>query len=220
MRHRSINLLSESVRAHAQARLRQARHLLFTGIAVVVLTLLSVHSRLLAHNSGRRLAIAEQRAAHALNLERRAVELDAMLVEARAFVERYHKVALPLRMTDVLASVCNRLPESVSLEQLHMDAGRNKPVRTPRQGTAVVPDEVPPRILRGELSGFAASDANVAEVVDRLTALAPLESVTLDFSRTRQLRGLAVREFRLSFRINLEASYEIVATGAAPEEAP
>ena len=70
-----------------------------------------------------------------------------------------------------------------------------------------------PRQLRIELSGFAASDAEIAELVGRLRVIDPFENVSLDLSRTRPIGGQHAREFRLSLQVDLEAQYlQVVGT--------
>ena len=77
----------------------------------------------------------------------------------------------------------------------------------------------PPRVLVAEVAGFAASDADIAELVERLSNRAPFAAVNLDFSRTRGLRGRSAREFRLSFKIDLEKPYTFVSAPIAGHEA-
>ena len=47
----------------------------------------------------------------------------------------------------------------------------------------------------------------IAEFVSNLEGVDPFSDVSLDFSRTRSVRGFTAREFRLSFRIDLEVKY-------------
>ena len=70
--------------------------------------------------------------------------------------------------------------------------------------------ERPSRSLGGELLGFAATDEEVADIVARLRELGICDRVQLDYSRRRDVRGHIAREFRVSFRISLDAVFEIV----------
>ena len=76
----------------------------------------------------------------------------------------------------------------------------------------VVDDETGPRprVLTGEVSGFAATDADIAEIVARMESRALYEHVSLDFSRTLVVRERGAREFRISFLIDLDVPYRVV----------
>ena len=67
-----------------------------------------------------------------------------------------------------------------------------------------------PRVLTGELSGFAATDQDVAQLVANLEHVGVFEQVSLDFSRTRSVRGHNAREFRISLRSDLDVRYDLV----------
>jgi hypothetical protein len=67
----------------------------------------------------------------------------------------------------------------------------------------------PPRVLTGEISGFAANDQHIAELVSALESTAPFQNVSLDFSRSRRVNDRDAREFRLSFRIDLDDTYQV-----------
>ena len=51
------------------------------------------------------------------------------------------------------------------------------------------------------------SDQQIAELVRNLETTPLFKDVSLDYSRTRGVRGVSAREFRLSFRVDLDASY-------------
>ena len=70
-------------------------------------------------------------------------------------------------------------------------------------------------MLTGELRGVAATDDDVAEIVARMQAHTLIEHVSLDFSRSRAVRGRGAREFRISFGINLDVPYRVVEASQA-----
>jgi len=109
----------------------------------------------------------------------------------------------------VMATVINNLPESLTLDQFNIDAGARSNGHLPRAKGLETKDETPPRILSAEISGFAATDQEIAELVGRLDGTSPFRDVNLDFSRTRSVNGHDAREFRLSFKIDLDARYEV-----------
>jgi len=124
-----------------------------------------------------------------------------------------------VEISAVMATVVNALPASVTLEQIDIDAGTRAGGRSPRaRTTSEKKAAAPPRILTCEISGFASSDGHIAELVNRLEATPPFRNVNLDFTRTRKVNDLDAREFRLSFKIDLNGRYEVVCVDDGPKE--
>ena len=67
-----------------------------------------------------------------------------------------------------------------------------------------------PRSLTGELSGFALTDREVAELVNNLMDIGLFRQVSLDFSRSRTIRGKKARGFRISFSTDLNAKFDVL----------
>jgi hypothetical protein len=67
-----------------------------------------------------------------------------------------------------------------------------------------------------EISGFAPMDEDIAEYVGRLSDTGFAREVSLDFSRGRYVRDRPAREFRLSFRMDLEATYDVALVDPTP----
>jgi hypothetical protein len=178
-------------------------------IAVVLLGLMATHSRLMLDLARDRLTVAQEQADIVLSAEAKAARLRRSLNEARDFIRRYERIALPLEISRVIATITNELPASATLDRIDLKAGARQRNRTSRGRGPVRPDQPPPRALRGELSGFAATDQDVAEIVANLEGLDLFDQVSLDFSRTRTVRERNAREFRISFQADLDVRYEV-----------
>ena len=114
-------------------------------------------------------------------------------------------------MSRVLATLINELPSSAALDRITLYAGPRRRSRTARVRTTTGGQQgPPPRVLTGELMGFAAEDHEVTEIVNRLDKLGLFKQIGIDFSGTRSVRERSAREFRISFRVDLEAKYEVV----------
>lgn len=209
MTQRAIDLLPDAIRARSQAGVVAGRYVAALLIAVVLLGLTATHSRLMLDLSRQRLKVAEEQADIVLAAEAKAARLRQSLAETHAFIARYELIALPLEISRVLATIVGELPPSATLDRIDLYAGTRQRNRSSRSRGSAGADGAPPRVLTGELSGFAASDQDVAQLVTNLDAIGLFRQVSLDFSRTRTVRGRNAREFRISFRANLEVRYEV-----------
>lgn len=208
MRQGSVNLLPDALRARSQAGLVAGRYVVALLIAVILVGLTATHSRLILDLSRQRVRVAEDQADLVLAAEANTIRLRARLTELSEFIDEYEQIALPIEVSRVIATIVNQLPPSVAVERVDMYAGVRRSNRSVRERTDAG-DEQRARILTGELSGFAASDQDVAETVAHLEALPIFQEVSLDFSRTRTVRAVNAREFRISFFVDLNVNYDI-----------
>jgi len=209
MNQHSIDLLPEALRNRSQAGVRTGRYVGAVVLSAVVLVVLATHSRLELERSRGALNLSREQADLVLATEARARELHEMIAELNERVQRYERIAYPFEVTRVLATVINDLPEGMTLDRIDMDAGARRAVRSARSRDKEVND-TPPRILTIELSGFAPDDDAIARFVSRLEGQTAYRRVSLDFSRTRAVRGILAREFRLSFSLDLDVPYDVV----------
>ncbi len=216
MKQHNIDLLPESIRARSQARLRMGRYVACGLVAVVLIIVSATHTRLGLERARAELVSANDQANLVLDVEAKADELSLMIADVQAHIDRYDRIALPINASEVVATLINRLPQGATLDRIDLDAGVRRMVRTPRSKNETARDHVSPRVLIAEISGFAPNDKRIAEFVTNLEQASPFRDVSLDFSRTRAVRGFSAREFRLSFRIDLEATY--VRAAGSPEQ--
>ena len=220
MTQHAIDLMPASIRARTQAGQRTGRLLLLGVAAVFALVVTATHSIFMLSSAQEQLFTASSQAEEVFGAEARASELKNTLKKTNAFIDLYDRVALPVNVSAVMATVIDCLPESVTLDEFNIDAGARVASRSPRAKGEQSKDETPPRVLRGEVFGFAASDQQIAELVTRLNATEPFREVNLDFSRTRDVSGRDAREFRLSFKIDLDARYDVSYRAVAASDGP
>ncbi len=211
MKQEPIDLLPDEIRARSQAGVVAGRYVAALLIAVILLGLTATHSRLMLDLARQRLEVAENQADLVLAAEAKVEQLEDMLKETEEFIANYQLIATPIDVSRVIATVTNLLSDSATIDRLDIFTGVHRSNRSARGGAA----DPRQRILTGELSGFAASDKDVAAIVANLEGLQLFEQVSLDFSRTRTVRGANAREFRISFRIDLSAEYEVEELKAA-----
>jgi len=206
----SIDLLPDQIRARGQAGVVAGWYVGAIMAVVVLLAVSATHARFRLSHARGQLYEAEQRASPVIAGETHARALWVQLRERRQFIERYERTALPLEMSQVLATVVNDLPVNVTLDRIDLVAGVRHTGRSARSRGADDEAGPRPRVLTGEIRGFAATDADIAEIVARMESRALYEHVSLDFSRTRVVRERGAREFRISFLIDLDVPYRVV----------
>jgi len=218
---RPIDLLPREILERSLARLRATRIISTMVIMTIIGGVLATHARLTTMQMRQRLDTTEQKADRVLDIERRAQRLRDERAVMRTMVVSYAEVAHPLNVGDVLATVINELPESATIESIELTAGSQQ-ARTARRRVVQQDDKPAPRVLIGEIGGFAMNDQQIATFVQSLSNRAPFEHVALDFSRTRVVRGRPARAFRMSFRIDLERRYDVEygATASASTDSP
>ena len=217
MSQHPVDLLPEVLRNRSQAGVRMGRYVAAAILSAVVLVVLATHSRLELERSRKALTNAREQADLVLATEARATDLHRMIAELNDCVDRYERIALPFEVTRVLATVINDLPEGMTLDRIDMDAGVRRAVRSARSRDDGL-DENAPRILNVELSGFAPDDDAIARFVSKLESRTAYRKVSLDFSRTRGVRGVLAREFRLSFSMPLDVHYDVISMDEPNDE--
>lgn len=220
MKQHAINLLPDSIRQRLQAGARTGQTVGAFGSVIALLVLVITYGRIERDRAERDVAMARDQANLVIEMDERGKSLHASLRDAESYLELYRKVAPSLDVSAVMATIINELPESVALDRIDISAGARLPVRTARSRGRDEKVESSPRIMTCEIAGFAQSDEQVAQVVDRLSAQPPFEKVSLDFSRTRLVREQSAREFRLSCRIDLDVLYAVAPRDAQSDGAP
>jgi len=214
MKQHALDLLPAAIRARGQAGLRRGRIIVAGVISVLGLVITTSHSRYMLNAARVALYETQMHANQVVETERTADELRRVLDESNAYIRQYERTAYPLDVGAVIATVVQYLPPSVTLDRIDVDAGQRQmssgPRAKPREREKDSKPDAPARVLVCELAGFAASDREIAEFVSRLGSTPPFRNASLDFSRTRDVRGLPAREFRISFNIDLDARYEVV----------
>jgi len=208
MRQHSIDLLPESIRLRAEVGLRAGRFIAGTVAGLGLLVVVATHSLLTLTSAQDQLFGTSAQAEHVFITEAKAAELRRVMKQSQEYSELYRRISLPVDVSAVLATVINAMPDSVTLDQFDLDAGAKQMALSSRSKHDDTKTAAP-RVLTGEVSGFAANDMQIAQLVSNLEQSPPFKDVSLDFSRTRRVNDRDAREFRLSFRIDLDVPYAV-----------
>ena len=208
MTQHAIDLLPDVIRARSQAGIVAGRYVVSLLIAVVLVGLAATHSRLMLDLARQRLRVAEEQADIVLSAEATATNLRETFDTMSEHIRRYKLIAMPIEVSRVVATLVNLLPESATLDRIDIKAGTPNAGRSAR-GRAPKGDGPARRSLTGELSGFALTDLQVAQLVARIEDIGFFDQVSLDFSRSRTVRGVKARGFRISVRADLDVNFDV-----------
>ena len=153
----------------------------------------ATHSRLSMNAAVEKLVVAQSRANSALELEVDATSLELKKAKLEAFVDRYNKEKVVFSMGDIVATISNMLPETMTLEDFALDVVKTE------EGSAI----------SGRIAGFATSDEIIASLVTGLQSHKPFSSVRMDYSKSRSVHNMRAREFRVSFLIDLNNNWDV-----------
>lgn len=188
-----MNLLPEQYVERSKNKARSSRVAIVIIATLCIVAVVATHSRFAVNSSVQRLVISQARANSALELEVDATSLKLRKAQMETFINRYKKENTVFPMGDLVATISNMLPESMTLEELSLDL--------------ILTEEG--KGIGGRISGFALSDETIASLVSSLQSQPPFGTVSMDFSKSRVVRGIRTRGFRISFLINLEQSWNV-----------
>ena len=188
-----MNLLPEQYIERSLNSARSSRVAIAIIITLVVIAAVATHSRLAMNAAVDQLVASQSRANSALKLEVDATTLEVRKTKLANFIERYDNSTNVFPMGSLVATIANMIPESMTLEEMSLDIVQTE------KGNGI----------SGRLSGFATSDELIAGVVSSMQKHAPFDIVRMDFSRSRTVRGVRARGFRISFLIELDQSWQL-----------
>ena len=188
-----MNLLPENYVKRSQKRARSSRLAILIIASLITLVAFSTHSRIAVNQSSEQLLIRQAHANEAIKLEVDATDLELEKAQLKSFITKYQAQDTLLDFGDVIATITNLLPESLTLEEFTLDF--------------VLSEEE--KGISGRLAGFALSDEVIANVVEEMQNRHPFSSVRMDFSRSRIVRKKQARGFSISFFIDLSVPFEI-----------
>lgn len=126
--------------------------------------------------------------------------------QTQTMIDRYNRVAWPVRVSDIVGSVAQAMPESVTLSSFAVTPRRVNASRKRAEQEQVY--------LVVELEGVSPDDMELARFVSGLESHGLFQKVTLDYARSTTVRGVSARAFRMSTEIDLQKSYEFAEAGA------
>ncbi|MDP7070066.1 MAG: hypothetical protein QF561_01820 [Phycisphaerales bacterium] len=200
-----IDLMPERIRARAKAGQRVRRTIAICMMIAATAGGAATWASVRADRAGADLVRLETMASRSLELESQAEACGKAADDIEAAMRDYRAVALPMRVSSLVAGIAESLPKGGTLESLTLsyDAGR-------RLGS----DEDGARRLLGTIEGFAATDEDVALLARRMTGLAPFQDVRLEGSRSRTIRGRSARGFSILFMVDMDKTFTVM----RPEE--
>jgi hypothetical protein len=208
-----LDLMPEGIRRRTQAGQRLRRFMAIGIVAIGAIIAFATHSQIRRDHLEESLVVARARAAQALKLEREAADMGVLREEIESYMVAYEQVALPMRMDALMGRIVAALPESATVDHLLLEYEDS---RTNQRGRKSAIDE--PRRIVGGVTGFAISDDDVAGLVQRMEKDVSFEDIRLDYTRSREVRGVSAREFQLTFTVNLEGTWEIHTPSVAVAE--
>ncbi|MCA9305779.1 MAG: PilN domain-containing protein [Phycisphaerales bacterium] len=145
-----------------------------------------------------------------LRRNKERTRLIKQIEQTQTMVDRYNRVAWPVHLSDVVGSVAQVMPDSVTLSSLAVTPRRVNPNRSKKDAQEQV-------FLVVELEGVAPDDMELASFVSGLESHGLFQKVTLDYARSTTVRDIDARGFRMSAEIDLQKTYVFAhADGEAP----
>lgn len=188
-----MNLLPEKYIQRSKNRVRSSRVAIIVIVTLGAIVAIATHSRIAINSATEQLVVAQARANGAMEVEADATTLEMQKDELDNFVKKYHKTDLPFEIGDIIATITNALPTNITVEELSLD----------------VLESDGNRIISGHIAGFGSSDESIASVVSDFQTKSPFQNVSMDFSKSRTVRGVRARGFRMSFSIDLANKWDV-----------
>jgi Tfp pilus assembly protein PilN len=188
-----MNLLPDQYIERSRNKARSNRVAIAIICTLCAVAAIATHSRLSMNSSVERLVVTQSRANNALELEVDATELELKKDRLESFIQRYNTERTIFGMGDIVSTITNMLPDSVTLEDLSLDIVETENGRG----------------ISGRLAGIASTDESIASLVSLLQFNEPFGSVSMDYSKSRTVLEKQAREFRISFLIDLDSKWEV-----------
>lgn len=128
-----------------------------------------------------------------LKTERNAIDMQ---------LDGQREVGVAIPASSIVQTIAAHLPVGTVLDRISLEYANVQGVTRRVRRNAKEVD--PTRELRGEIAGIALDESDVGRIVDAVGALAPVSRVALESSRSREFLGRNVREFRVTFAVDLE----------------
>ena len=187
-----MNLLPEQYVERSKNKARGSRVAILVMLTLGAVVAFATHSRFSVNASSNRLLVGQARANAAIELEVDASSLETEKTTLESFIEQYQSEDTVFKFGNIVSTITNLLPESITLEELALD----------------VVESTNGKGISGRLTGFATTDEIIASVVSELQDHQPFSSVRMDFSRSRTVRNAHARGFKISFFIDLEQPWQ------------
>jgi Tfp pilus assembly protein PilN len=135
-------------------------------------------------------------------------KLDAMNALKRRWSEQgevLSKLGVSVESTRLMGLIAQATPESVALIGLSLQTEEKTEAVKTVSAAKSLKDPTVNRKLRVRVQGVAPSDAEVADFMAKLAAVVFLEDVSMNYTKDSDQGGRAVREFEVTFALDLNA---------------
>ena len=121
--------------------------------------------------------------------------------------EVLEKIGLSVESTRLLATIADATPATVALSNFNIQTEEKQEIPKNASAARALKDRQPvmDRKLRVRINGIAPSDAEVWDLVSKLTSYTFFEDVSMTSSKETDFEGRLVREFEVSFMMDLNA---------------
>lgn len=206
MTRRSFNLIPDQI-AHRVASRRASR---LAYCAASLIGALGIAAAIVASwmeaRSSALLTQAQQSGAPVVALEAEIARLRAESAMIDSQLERQQSIGVAIPASGLVTAIAESLSNGATLE--HIELSYEHVQGEQRKLRRVAKDAPEARVLRGVVAGIALDDHDVSRVVERIGALAPIATVGLESSKSRAFRGQNVREFRVTFTVDLDKPWK------------
>ncbi len=219
-----INFLPQS---YLRQRARRRRSLLQSAaMALAVLTGLAFWGQQVKQTGDLRAGV-EAIEAEARAVKREQTESARLIGEYKALLHQtrvQRELAQPVTQTQVLAVLGQVLPRGVSLARVDLSAVRptpaaidaaTKPKAKSKKSKGARDEPRQPQYLNVTVEGLAPDDLTVANVIGLLSEHGLFSEVRLKHSRGVVARGVALRGFEMTMRVDLERDIQPRGKGVA-----
>ncbi len=136
---------------------------------------------------------------------------DQLSVKKQLLLQRQivGKLGLPVEMSRMLATLDDRMPRQMSLTDVSLmtEEQARAVINTPAAALAAGRGDTVDRRLRVRLQGVAPTDTDVANFLAGLTNVPFFDSVAMNYSRDKLDDGHLMREFEITFSVDLNQQW-------------
>ncbi len=218
MAQTQINLMPVSYQQRLGDHRVRRQFIWYTIAAAVVLTVITVHLQLgiTDRSEFKNDLILQVKTLD--SLREQATQKHASADTLLHTISQYHQTAVPIEMSRVIATVSALLPEKISIDLMRLWVMKKKLPKSAMEalkdkisasrGSALSSDDTK-RVLMAEFTGIAVTDYELSTFLAKLESNSLFNLVQMDYTKSIEYGSQSVREFRISFEVDLGVRYEI-----------
>ena len=138
-------------------------------------------------------------------------ELHLLQLDKQTWNERgevLDKIGLSVESSRLLTAIADATPATITLTNFNISTDEKQDLPKSAAAARAMKDKAPTmdRTLKVRINGIAPSDADVCDMVTKLSEKTFFEDVAMTNSKETDFEGRLVREFELAFTIDLNAT--------------